>query len=179
METGYALALFLHILGVFALLGGMGVIALSEAKLGEAGTVAELQGWAALAMRTGVTLGVAALVLLVSGMYMAHSRWGVMTPWVFGALLGLLFFALSGPLVAAPRILAAVREAVAAGSVSDGIRRRFHAPALRWLNSLRPAFLVWFAFLMTMKPGLTGTIVSAAVALVVGAGVALLRKRGG
>ncbi|MGH7591610.1 MAG: hypothetical protein ACREL2_09230, partial [Gemmatimonadales bacterium] len=118
--------------------------------------------------------GIAALIILVSGMFMAHAHWGDRSPWVMAALVGLIAFGLTGPLVVGRGIVGALRLAEAAGAVGPEARRRLHAPGLRWVAAARPPFLVWFAYLMAAKPGPAGVLWSTAgaVALTVVIGVA-------
>ncbi|MGH7591943.1 MAG: hypothetical protein ACREL2_10940 [Gemmatimonadales bacterium] len=174
MESSYAFALFLHLLAVFALVGGIAVMGFAEQKLAMAESLDEFRGWVMLDKRIGPFQGISALVILLSGMYMAHAHWGDRSPWVMAALVGLIAFGLTGPLVVGRGIVGALRLAEAAGSVTAEARHRLHAPGLRWIVVARPPFLVWFAYLMAAKPGPTGVLWSTigVVALTVVIGVA-------
>ena len=177
MEPIYTIALFLHITAVFVLVGGIAVVGLAEEKLKSAVALDDLRHWAMVAKRTGAILGLSALVILIAGMYMAHARWGEGSPWVVAALLGLVLFAASGPLVMRKGIMGAVQAASAVGSITSEVRRQLHAPAMLWVSSLRGPFLLWFAYLMTAKPGIEGVMVTLAIAFALGAAVVAMRKR--
>lgn len=174
MELVYRLALFLHVVGVFVLIGGIGFATVCEWKIDGASTPDQLREWATLLARNGAVLGIAALVILASGFHMAHAIWGLTSPWVVAAMVGIVVFAASGPLVIRPAVLGAVEMAGAAGSITPDVRARLRAPGLRMIAGMRPAFLVWFAYLMTLKPGIVGVSIGTVLALIVGAGVVSL-----
>ena len=70
----------------------------------------------------------------------------------------------------------AVDLATAAGSITQAVRDIFEDPMFTMLKHTRVALLVMLIFLMTVKPGLVGTVVAMAAALVLGAASARLRS---
>lgn len=176
MDPVYAGALFLHIALVFLLVGGMAVLEVAETRLAAVTTLEDLRSWAMLAKRTGPVLGPSALVILITGGYMAHAAGAGGAAWVAAAVLGLIFFATSGPLIKGRGIGAAVGMATAAGSVTPAVRARLHTPAMIWVRALRGPFLVWFAYLMAVKPGLPATLIATGVALLAGWAIVRVRR---
>jgi hypothetical protein len=169
----YSIALFLHIVGALGFFVALGVEWISLRHLRGATTAEQVVEW--MRVSTGVRrLGMASmLTLLVSGFFMmaiaqVGGAWVIVAFWSL-ILLSILAVALSF------RRMAAIGRAVTAetGSVSPTLRHLLHHPLLWIAIQTRVAVALGIVFLMTVKPDLSGTLLTISVAIVLGLGSAL------
>lgn len=176
--TLYTLALFLHILGALGLGATDALLLAGLTGVRRVSTVEELRLWSGLAERTGRVIPLAALLLFVPGVYLVFAAWGWTTPWIdisLGALvvLGLLGRGVLGPRLAA--LQAGSRQA-ASGSIPASLHQRRTSRTL-WLGFwLSTMLFLGVVFLMTNKPDLTGSLLTVAIALAVGAALPFLAR---
>src|SRR5262245_44959219 len=117
MMAFYTLALFLHVVGALTLGAAEALLLVGLAQARRASTVAELRVWSGLAESTDRVIPLAALLLLVSGIYMVVAAWGWATPWIDVSLGAFVALALLGGAVLGPRLAAVHASALQA---SDG-----------------------------------------------------------
>lgn len=166
----YTIALFVHVLAAMGLFSAVGLILICEARIRRASTVGRLRDWAAVASGAGKSLAVVSLFILVPGLYMAQAGWSFGTPWVLAAVVTFVLLAVLGATVTGRRIEAIHRAALAApdGPLPPPLATQLHDPVLWRSEGVRMALLVWFVFLMTIKPGLVDIILGLVVAVVLG-----------
>src|SRR6185436_9502717 len=88
--------LFIHILGVVALFGGLVLIQNTGRRLRSAPTWAEARTWLSLLRQVpGMFVG-GGIMLLATGLELAREQWGFTTPWVVVAVITVLSVALYG-----------------------------------------------------------------------------------
>lgn len=159
--SGNNLALFVHLLGVVTLFGGITIIQLGGARLRGASTIEEVRLWLGLVRVTGGMFPAALLLLLATGLYLTSEAWTFETPWVAVSIAGLLILPLLGRGVLGRQMAAIGRTAADAetGAVPAEIRQLVTAPA-GWqaafaLNGIALGIL----WLMAIKPGLIHSLV--------------------
>lgn len=167
----YTLALFAHILGVLGLFVGLSFIWAGVLRLRRARTVAQVREGIGL---TGLVRGLvptASVLILVAGIYMTVTAWDSDPPWIVLSLVALVVMGVLGGVVSARR-LSAIEKAAAvedvAGPIPPTLQRRIVDPLL--LTSVQTAGILGLGvvFLMTARPDLPGSLITLAVALVLG-----------
>lgn len=170
----YTIALFLHIVGALGFFASLGLEWLSLRQLRNATTVEQVREW--LRISTGVRrVGMASMsIILIAGFYMMAvakigTPWLIVAFWMF-VLLIVLAAALTGPR------LGAIKRAIKGenGLVSPTILQVLHHQLL-WISiQTRLAIALGVVFLMTVKPDLSGALVTVGIAAVLGLASALL-----
>ena len=129
--SGYNLALFVHLLGVVTLFGGITIIQWGGARLRAADTIDEVRLWLGLLRMTGGMFPAAFLLLLVTGLYMASEAWTFETPWVAVSIAGLLVLPILGRGILGRQMASIGRASaqVEPGPVPPEIRQLISAPA--------------------------------------------------
>lgn len=173
----YSIVLFLHVLAAMGVAAAISLLILGELLAQRAQSPAELRSIGEKELRTASALKALVPVLAATGLYMAWAAWSLRAPWVILALLTLAYLAISGPLLFGRRMQRAIDVATAAGAITPAVRGILEDPIFTVLKHTRVALLVMLIFLMTVKPGLAGTLVALAVAL--GLGIASARMRSG
>ena len=168
----YTLALFAHLLGVLGLFINLGLQWTSVFRLRRARTVSQVREWTSLLGGLGKLGPISAGLLLVAGMYMTATAWGLSTSWILVSLVTLLLLMALG--MAVPfRRLKAIGRAVAEAEAPDGVipsamQRQIHDPLLWTSVQVMGSMALGVVWLMTTKPDLVGSLLVLAVALVLG-----------
>ncbi len=169
----YSIALFFHIVGALGFFVALGVEWMSLRKFRGATTTSQVREW--LRDAIGVRrVGMASmLTLLASGFYMmviaqVGGAWVIVSFWSL-VLLSILAVTLSF------RRMAAIGRIVAAedGPVSTTLRHLLHHPLLWLAIQTRVAIALGIIFLMTVKPGLGGALLTIGIAAMLGIASAL------
>ncbi|HYU72807.1 MAG TPA: DUF2269 family protein [Ktedonobacteraceae bacterium] len=176
----YTVALFAHMLGVLGLFTGIGLQWTSFLRFRRAQFVAQVREWASLTSVLGVLMPAASLLILVAGSYMTLTTWGWRTPWIDVSLAALI-------LVLAPmgamntHRLKAIQTAAEASAhtktIPAELQRQITDPIVWTLVQTSGLTLVGVVFLMIIKPDLVGSLITLAVALVLGVGSARIFAR--
>jgi hypothetical protein len=117
--------------------------------------------------------GPAALTILVSGGYLMGHGAGYHA-WVAAGIAGMVVMAVLGAGVGRPRFVAIGRAISATdGPVSSSLRGRLEDPVLRASAATRAALGLGVVFTMVVKPAATGVLVVFAIALAIGAVIAV------
>ena len=171
----YSLLLFIHVTAAMGVISAISLLIVGEVAAQRAKSPAELRSIGEKELRIASVLKALVPVLAATGLYMAWASWGLRAPWVILALLTLIYLAVSGPLVFGRRMQKAIDLAEAAGSITAAARGILEDPMFRVLKHTRVALLVMLVFLMTVKPGLVGTLAALAAAVALGATSARIR----
>jgi hypothetical protein len=163
----YNLALFFHILGALGIFTALGLEWMSLINLQRVTTAEQAREWLTVFpwLRQ---IGPASLgILFLAGLYMTLSVWKWVA-WINIALLAMLLL----PVLGASNGLrmAAIGETLASekGPLSPSLIQQLRAPRF-WISiRLRTAVLLGIIFLMTIKPGLMGSLLTIGVALLLG-----------
>ena len=171
--SGYAISLFVHIVGVLGLSVALGLEWTGLRQLRKATAPEVVRAWMGILQRAAGGGFVAMLATVISGLYMMATAWGP-TPWL-GVTLGalVLLIGLSAAL-SRPR-MQAIGQALAAGHgpMSPSFQGRVNHPAL-WVSiQARVAVMLGIILLKIAKPDLGGSLLVAGVSLVLGIASAL------
>lgn len=177
--TLYTLALFLHICGALALGAIDALLLIGLTGVRRASTVEETRLWSGLADRTARVIPLAALLLVVPGVYLVFAAWGWTIPWIDTALGAVLVLGLLGRGILETRLAALHAEALRAanGSIPAALHERRTDRTLWIVCWLFTMLFLGVVFLMTNKPDLIGSLITIAVALIVGAMLPILRRQ--
>lgn len=177
----YTLALFAHILGVLGVFVGIALDWATILRLRRAQAITLVREVTSLVGFQARLVQISALLLLVAGIYLTVTAWDSDPPWILLSLVALVVIgALSGGV--SGRRLTAIRKAAADAEAADGtippaLQRRMADPVL--LTSVQTAVMVGLGavFLMTTKPDWSGSLITLAVAVVLGVLSAQLWRR--
>jgi uncharacterized membrane protein len=166
-------------LGLITLFGGFAISVRAGARVRAATRPEEVRTWVRLLQSAAPMFPAGLGLLLLSGLYMMISRWRAPHPWILVGLVGLVVIGVVGGGVGGRRINAMSKAAaVESGDVSPERVSELIADPLTWivmaaLNGLALG-IVW---VMSTKPGWTGSIVAAAAGTTLGPAVGYLRRR--
>lgn len=164
----YSVILFFHIVSGMGMAASVTTLMVAEGTARRARTARELAEIGASDERVANVMKSLALLLAFTGLYMAHSHWSLLAPWVVASALVFAYLATSGPLVFGRRMRGAVKAAATAGAITPEVRRMLNDPTLVMMGRMRVALLATMVFLMTTKPGLVGTLVTVSTAVTLG-----------
>src|SRR5436190_23329388 len=97
----YSIALFLHIIGLFALFGGLVFVQQLGARLRRATTWEDARMLLTVLQPVRGMFAFASVLLLLTGLYMARQQWSFETPWVVVATGAVVLVAITGGFVGA------------------------------------------------------------------------------
>jgi hypothetical protein len=167
-DTQYNLGLFIHIVGALGIAAAytvdtVGLVGMRRARLAD-----EAKAWL-LTRRWVLFVGPPSIIVVIAtGLYLMAAQWG-WVPWIVVALATLVGIAVvGGVLTGIPmaRIEPRIREAV--GPLPGELRAALRTPALTISITTRISMTVGIAFLMALKPDLTGCLIVIAVAGIAG-----------
>lgn len=165
----YPILVFLHVLGGVGMFVALGIEAVSLPRFRRAGTPDETRAWMG-PLAIPARLGPASmLTALASGIWMMAGWWGPQR-WIEGAFLLIAGMAIAGGFLTG-RSMRRVRRAFPAetgATLSDEFRSLRSAAAPVVSLRLRIAFGIGILALMTMKPGIAGSFLIVAAAVVGG-----------
>ncbi|HEU4366529.1 MAG TPA: hypothetical protein VFT13_13820 [Candidatus Krumholzibacteria bacterium] len=165
----YPFLIFLHVVGGVGIFMALGIEVVALGRLRRAETSADARAWMGL-MKVSARMGpVSMLTNLATGVWMMVRWWGPQ-PWLHAAMIAVVAIALIGGIVTR-RGMRRLRGALAAESGPDlsgafGGLRSHHALAASL--RVRAALAVGILALMTMKPGIAGSFLALAAAIVAG-----------
>ena len=167
----YHVVLFVHIMGAIVLVGMGFTMPVLMGALTRTATVQGVRDWAK-ALHVIAKMGnPAALLVLLSGLYMAWDQFSFAQGWIIVSLV--LFFIAGGIAggVMDPELkkLEAAAAEAADGPVPADLRAMTAAPKLHNFEALLFGVDLAIVFLMTNKPGLVGALIAAAVGIAIGA----------
>jgi hypothetical protein len=171
--NGYSITLFLHIVGALGFFVALGLEWISLRHIRGAVTAKEVGVWIGIsnsALRLGI---ISMLTILASGIYMMATAWGGVG-WIITALAALILVFLLSVGLTRPRMAALRRSlATAKGSLPPAFDTLANHPLL-WISiQTRVSIALGIVFLMTLKPGLGGSLVAIGVAIALGFATAL------
>lgn len=172
MPSDYEWAIFAHIVGVFALSGAAVAQVLALAMMRRSATVLEVRLWASFASLVDKIFPVAAILLLVSGLYLVveveAAEWG--DGWMNVSLITLLALAILGPLLVSRKI-SAIQNSIGEapeGPVPDSMRVQLDDPVLFGAEHAMTLLIVAIIYNMTTKPGDAQAGIVIVLAIVIG-----------
>jgi hypothetical protein len=173
MMTFYSFALFLHIVGALGLFIALGLEWTSLWYLRRATTAEQVNQWLLVFALLRRIYPISWATILLPGFYMTATVWS-RAAWIGIALAAIILIVVLGMALTGRR-MAAIGPAVAAerGSLSPTLRQRLRDPLLWASIQTRVAIALGIVFLMTVKPGLGGALLTIGLAVVLGIASAL------
>lgn len=171
--TFYSFALFLHIVGALGLFIGLSLEWTSLWHLRRTTTAEQVKQWFlnfALLRRIYPASWAA---ILLPGIYMTATVWGGVA-WIGIAFAAIFLLPILGAAISGRR-MAAIGPVMAAerGTISPTLRQQLADPLL-WVSiQVRLAIALGIIFLMTVKPGPVGSLLTIGVAVILGLASAL------
>ena len=153
--TLYTFLKFIHVLSAMAVCGALAIEGAAIARLHRATGPTDLRdalnGFRLLRILMPLTM----VPTVISGMYLVRTAWSWRAPWITVALASLVLVLVAGVTTTA-RSVAHVRKAQQGGHTRDWIS---------WPSFvMRAAIFAGIVFLMTVKPGLRGSLAAIGVA---------------
>jgi hypothetical protein len=167
----YALALFVHLVGMIGIFAGICIWLFSASLLRRAQTVEQARLLAGTAQTVGNLVVASIIVLAAGGLYMALTVWiRVGADWIVVATASFLLLAPAGAFILDPRLraIATSARALPNGSLPAQLAARVRDPILGAGLQIYIAVLFGIVFLMVTKPPLTTAIVVMIAALALG-----------
>jgi hypothetical protein len=164
----YLLALYLHITGALAMFAGLGVEGIVFTNLKNASAPQQAIPWLGSMRILRMVFGYSAVSLLVTGIYLVTISWG-WNSWVLTGLV--LLVALSGyGSTTGKKIAVSIASLLHsdAKSIPDGVKKIISDPLLMKTYKLKITLALGIIFMMTIKPGWTGSIVTVVAAFAAG-----------
>ncbi len=178
----YNIVLFVHVIGAIGYFLGMGILLFILLGLRWAQRVEHVRALIHLNELSAPVSAASAVLLLVTGLYLALTAWSLLTSWILVALISLLLMVPTSAALIAPRRSAIVKQLAReapGGELSEALERHIDDPVLATVCTTVAALLLGLVFLMTTKPNLVGSLIVMVVALLLGlaAGVLVSRMR--
>lgn len=167
----YALALYLHFLGLAGLFAGYGLEWTASSRLRRAATADQARTWLGLYRASLPVSGPGLLLLILTGGYMASITGSMRQGWMSASLLAVVLALIIGFALLLPR-MKKVRAALPEGSATlqDSALARVNDPMIVTLIRVRFLLALGIAYLMTLKPDSFSTsLIVLLVAIVLGA----------
>ena len=178
----YSIILFVHVIGAIGYFLGIGIWLFILLGLRRAQRVEHVRALIHLNDLSAPVSAASAVLLLVTGLYLALTAWSLLTSWILVALISLLLMVPTSAALIAPRRGAIVKQLAReapGGELSQDLKRHIDDPVLATVCTTVAALLLGLVFLMTTKPDLVGSLTVMGVALLLGlaAGVLISRMR--
>jgi uncharacterized membrane protein len=178
----YTVILFLHIVGAICYFLGIGLWLFILLGWRRTQRVEQVRSLLHLNDLSAPFAAASAVLLLVTGLYLALVAWSLLTSWILVALISLLLMVPTSAALLAPRRSAIVKQLAReapGGELSRALERHLEDPVLTKVCTTVLTLLLGLVFLMTTKPALLGSLIVMVVALLLGlaAGALLSRMR--
>jgi hypothetical protein len=173
---GYHVVLFVHLVSLLLAAGAAATLHVADVEIRRAQSLSEALRLALRMKRTATAFPFAIVGLVGSGIYMTHHlAWGFSTPWVLAGEVGLAAIVVLGDAVNGRfgrQLGAAIGGALARGgdgALTEEVRAHLENPVAKLASVAPTALRFGVIYVMTVKPGATGSTVAMLVALAAGA----------
>jgi hypothetical protein len=157
--------LFIHVLGAMGAFAALGIEAMALAQLRRASDGGSARAAPAAIGAAQRVFGPSALLLVLSGLYLATVYWHWQGAWIGLGLIGLVSIGAVGGLMTGRSLNRLRKDIEASTSITSLVKVH---PTLWTSLVIRAALLVVAVFLMTAKPGPVGSLAALGTALVAG-----------
>ncbi|TWT05421.1 DUF2269 family protein [Planococcus sp. CPCC 101016] len=170
----YNVVLFLHILGAVIMFMAIAILALSMLSMLSSKDTENVKRWSGLAVKTDVLFPMSTLLIVVPALYLVFSTWGWGTAWINVSLAALLGASFLGPVINLRRLkgILAAAEAETDAMPSIGLMNKVRDRVLWNSVSVMAMLAVGILFLMAVKLALFGSLITMALAVAIGFGLA-------
>ena len=176
----YNIVLFFHVIGAIGYFLGIGIWLFILLGLRRTQRVEQVRSLIHLNDLSAPFSAASAVLLLVTGLYLALTAWSLLTSWILVALISLLLMVPTSAALIAPRRSAIVKQLAREapdGELSRALERHLDDPVLATVCTTVAALLLGLVFLMTTKPDLVGSLTVMVVALLLGLAAGVLTSR--
>jgi hypothetical protein len=163
----YILVLFLHIIGAAGLFLGLGMEGITLKFLSRASSTEQVLSWGPSLKLIRISFSISAVLLLLSGIYMAERVWG----WAGWVIIGLIMLvALSGSGSMSGKKIGDLIKSLSKSnsSLSAEIREKLSAPFLHKTYKIRILLVIGTIFIMTQKADWIVSIAAIIIAFLLG-----------
>jgi hypothetical protein len=166
----YLLILFLHVVSAFGILISFGLEWMNLDRLQRSCTVEETRA-SMKGFRVLPWIGEPSyLIALISGIYLWQSSWRG-AAWTVIALISLVVIAMIGAVSTGPR-LTALGKLFSGEKAGEPVVQQVGAMQVLWISlQVRVLMALGITFLMTVKPGVSGSLIALAIAILLGLAV--------
>lgn len=175
----YPIALFVHIVGVLGLFMAIAVEVVGVVRLRRAQTVEQVCEIVEANAFLANVFPVVTITILFAGLYMVVTRWGWSNAWVDVSLSVFVLLSVQGVAVNARYMRQILSQAQSSshGPVPPELSARISSPVL-WTSELSMAALaLGIVYMMTLKPDLTGSLLTVVITLTLGVAAGQLASR--
>ncbi len=164
----YSLTLFLHIAGALGFFAAFAVEWTGLRQIQHVVLADQAQAWMRILGGTRRLGMISMIATVLTGIYLTARAWGAV-PWIIIALAAVVLLIAMVTTLTRPRV-AALGKALATekGTLSETFHGLANHPLLEISLKTRVAVALGIVFLMTVKPGLVGSLLTMAVAIVIG-----------
>lgn len=163
----YKLALFLHVTGALFVSAAIAIEWICLILFRKTDTIQRIEESVGYYAKVGKLGDIGAFLLLIPGIYMMITVWNVAS-WAICGFFGLLSIGLIGGVVTGRTMKKIANLIKVQNQLVHELRQLLNNNSL-WLSiKVRTAILLGVIFLMTAKPGLTGSIITLAASIVAG-----------
>ena len=164
----YVIALFLHIVGALGFFSAFALEWTSLRQIQHAVLVDQARNWMRILAGTRKLVEISSLTILISGIYLAVTAWRHVA-WTGVALVSIVLLILLAAILTRPRT-AALEKALAKEKemLSQNFRELANHRQLALSLKTRMTIALGIVFLMTVKPELEGSLLTMAIAVVMG-----------
>ena len=166
----YSIMLFLHIIGTVAMFIAVGLTITAMIGMLYSKKTETLRIWAALAVKVDGLLPFSVILIFLPALYLVITAWGWHVAWINLSIAALIVMLIMGPSINLRR-LKAILKAVDAETASTPSAKLISTvqDRLLWISVITmTALSIAIVFLMTVKLAFIGSLVTFAVAIVVG-----------
>ena len=166
----YNVVLFLHILGAVLMFMAISILALAMLSMLHAKETEDVKRWSGLAVKIDGLFPLSTLVILAPALYLVFSTWGWSTAWINVSLAALLGTSFLGPVINLRRLKGILAAAEAEANVvpSPDLLKKVRDPVLWNSVSVMSMLVVGILFLMAVKLGLLGSLITLVLAIATG-----------
>src|SRR6266700_559287 len=167
----YNIVLFVHVIGAIGYFLGIGIWLFILVGLRRSQHVEQVRALIHLNDLSAPFGAASAVILLAAGLYLALTAWSLLTGWILVALISLILIVPTTAVLIAPRRSTLVKQLARETPedvISLALKQRIYDPVLWTTVQTVAVLLLGIVFLMTVKPGLGGSLIVMAVALVLG-----------
>lgn len=179
MPEGYEIGLFLHLVGVFALGGGVMVSFAVFSMMRRAQTVQEVRIFGGLGriLSQYYVLPILGAWMILTGLYLVgelSERFDVTDGWILWSLLAVIIAIVNGLVNITPRMKAIGGDAGPApdGPVTASITDKLNDPILFAAIHFNLLLIIGITWNMVMKPGMFGSLLALVIFGAIGAAAA-------
>ena len=163
----YKIALFLHVTGTLLLFAAIVIEWLCIIDFRKSTDFENIKGAIFSYSKSVIISPIAILLILVPGIYMMTLGWENAS-WIIIAFVGMILLAVIGGVLTSKKMKAIKKIVSKENKVSSELRSLLNNNSLILSLKIRTTVLLGIIYLMTVKPDLTGSIVTLIVSVILG-----------